>query len=138
LAASGQSRADDRPLTIPTKVAVSLTLNVRNVLDPKTGKTEVAITIAEKTVDLKSLDSELATLVRAAKAFGIARDNITLAVRAEKDVSAGSVAQIISRAQKSGFKRFSLQVPEERQRDRSRPKGDETETKIPKKTTQRD
>lgn len=138
MAASGQSRADDRPLTIPTKVAVSLTLNVRNVLDPKTGKTEVAITIAEKTVDLKSLDSELATLVRAAKAFGIARDNITLAVRAEKDVSAGSVAQIISRAQKSGFKRFSLQVPEERQRDRSRPKGDETETKIPKKTTQRD
>jgi biopolymer transport protein ExbD len=111
---------------------------VRNVLDPKTGKTEVAITIAEKTVDLKSLDSELATLVRAAKAFGIARDNITLAVRAEKDVSAGSVAQIISRAQKSGFKRFSLQVPEERQRDRSRPKGDETETKSPKKTTQRD
>ena len=115
------SRADDRPVAAPIKPAYTLKLDIRNVRDPGKGTTKVVITIADKTVDLKSFDSELATIVRAGKALGIAPVDITLVIRAERDVPVSSVQQIIVDAQNNSLERFAMKAIEARQATPTKP-----------------
>ena len=134
LTAASPSRADDRPVMTPARPSRSLRLDVRNIRDSRKGTTKVAITIAEKTVGLKTFESELSTLVRAAKAFGVVPRDVTFVMRVEKDVSVDALQQIINQAQENGFERFTIEAPKGTSTGKARSDDDKGNTKCHKRT----